>query len=91
MPAPRSAAIVTCSCGLRVGNHERAQAHEDMEAVELALLEREVPRMHRHWQLGHTLKLREGAPLAYAAVIAKAARELAADAEPSGDTGMVRR
>lgn len=88
MPVPRATAIVLCSCGARWGNIARASAHEDMEAVELALIEALVPLFARHWQLRHTLTLRDGAPIAYAAVIAKAAREMAdGEAGPAVEEG----
>lgn len=73
----RANAIVTCSCNWKLGDIRRFESCEDMAAVELALLERSVPRLVRHWRLGHTLRLREGAPVEFAAVIAKAAREMA--------------
>jgi hypothetical protein len=72
MPRRDQAAII-CSCGWKLGNTSRAAMHEDMEAVEHALIEASVPRLIRHWRLGHRITLREGAPMSYAAVIAKAA------------------
>jgi hypothetical protein len=81
MPHPRAVSIVLCSCGWRAGNLARAAKHEDMEAAELALVEAETPRMVRHFQLGHHLRLNEKAPRAYAWVVTNAAREMAGSAD----------
>ncbi|HVZ88058.1 MAG TPA: hypothetical protein VHG72_13890 [Polyangia bacterium] len=76
MPHPRAVSIVLCSCGWRAGNLQRAAACEEMEAVEYVLIEREVPRMIRHFELRHTLKLGENAPRSFLGVIAEAARRV---------------
>jgi hypothetical protein len=74
MPPPRASAIVLCSCGSRWGNAARAAACEEMEAVEHRLLETYVPKMVKHWRLGHRIALGEKAPREFLATIARAAQ-----------------
>lgn len=86
----RANAIVVCSCGVKFGRVDRAAACEDMAAVEEALIAAEVPRMVRHWELGHRISLGENAPREFASVVAEAARRVAAARErglpePTGD------
>lgn len=78
MPHPRAASIVLCSCGKRWGNYARAALHEDLAAVEQALIAGYIDVMVRHWTLGHRLSLGENAPREFLAVIAEAARRVAA-------------
>jgi hypothetical protein len=80
MPHPRAVSIVLCSCGWRIGNSARAALHEDLMAVEHALIAAELPRLVRHWQLGHRLTLGENAPREFLATIARAAQAAAGDA-----------
>lgn len=92
MPAPRELSLVVCSCGMRLGDLRRAESpNEDVEAVELTALRGKVATLVQHWRWRHELTIHPRAPLAVKALIAKAARELADDAVPAAETGMVRR
>ncbi len=53
MPAPREFAIVTCSCGWRLGD-VRSGTIEIADTEEL-ILRANVTKMYRHYQLGHRL------------------------------------
>jgi hypothetical protein len=88
----RSDCIVRCAtCGVRWGSVKRAAAFEEAADVERGILAAETPRMIRHWTLGHRLELGPNAPREFLAVIAEAARRVAAqrgggwEAEPVGD------
>jgi len=65
----------------------RAAAHEDMEAAEAQSLRQYVPRMVRHWALGHSLTVNPRAPLWVKAVVAQAARELQDLDPPTVESG----
>ncbi len=84
MPVPRHLAIVVCNCGKRWGRVDRAQACEEMEAVEHAILARYVCEFIRHHALGHRFTLGENAPREFLATIARAAARAAGE---SGDGG----
>ena len=86
MPVPRHLAIVVCNCGKRWGRVDRAQACEEMEATEHAILASSVPLMVRHWQLGHRFTLGENAPREFLDTIARAAARAAGDGG-EGDAG----
>lgn len=77
MPPLRANAIVTCNCGARWGDHRRASLHEDMAAVEHALLAALVPKMVRHHVLGHRFTVSESAPREFLDTIARAAARAA--------------
>ena len=55
MPPSRANAIVTCSCGWRIGDVARAQMTEEMQEVEEKILRANVIKAYRHHQLGHCL------------------------------------
>lgn len=74
----RANAIVVCSCGFKVGNMNRIGMDEEALAVEEGILAAYVPRLVRHWTLGHRLSLGENAPREFLGVIAEAARRVAA-------------
>lgn len=75
MPPALANAVAVCSCGQKFGNVSRAAVCEEMAAVEHALIAAEVPRMLRHFQLGHEIKLGENAPREFLATIARAAMQ----------------
>ena len=85
MPVPRHLAIVVCNCGKRWGREaDRAQAGEELEATEHAILASSVPLMVRHWQLGHRFTLGENAPREFLDTIARAAARAAGDGGEAG-------
>jgi hypothetical protein len=72
----RDDAIVTCSCGLKVGSLSRAASCEEMEDLEHALVASKVPVLvERHWKAGHELRGRGG--MAVFALIVRAANSYA--------------
>lgn len=81
MPHPRAVSIILCSCGKRWGNFARAALHEDLAAVEAGLIASYIDKFIRHWELGHMLSLGENAPREFMAVVAEAARRVAAGRE----------
>lgn len=54
MPS-RMNAIVTCSCGWRVGDVLRFELTDEQAEVEKTILRSKVVQMYRHYQLGHRL------------------------------------
>lgn len=71
--------IIRCSCGEGWGHLGRAvSTDEEIADAESKALAAQVPRMVRHWKLSHVLSLGELAPSLFLAVIAEAARRVAA-------------
>jgi hypothetical protein len=79
----RAQTIVICSCGVKWGNLERAALFDEAADVERVLVASYVPRMVRHWQLGHTLGLGENAPWEYLGVVASVAERMRAERDAS--------
>lgn len=75
----RATAMFVCSCGLRIGNFIRAAASEELEAAERELVRNVVPRLVRHWRLGHDLTFNPKTQAWARTIVLEAARNLAAE------------
>lgn len=78
MPARSDCIVICATCGTKWGSIKRAAAFEEAADVERGILASSVPRLIRHWELGHRLELGENAPREFLGVIAEAARRVAA-------------
>ena len=85
MPTRAQAIVVCKTCGTKWGNVERAAAFEEAADVERGILATSVPRMVRHFQIGHELALGENAPREYLAVIVAVAQRMKSEREASGN------